>query len=313
MLKSTDYDNPWKEALARYFPSFLDFCFPEAYADIDWARGYQLLDQELRQVTRRASTGFRRIDLLVQVWRRDGTEAWVLVYVEVQTQPRPGFARRLRRCHHRLEDRYDRPVVSLAVLADEDPSWRPERDGYALWGCAVSLEFPTVKLLDLDEAALAASPNPIAAVIRAHRRAQETRRSPVRRLRGKIELVQELYRSGLGRDEVLELLRLVDWFLNLPEPQEEQFWQTLAKWEKEQQMPYVTSWERRGLKRGEQIGRVLGAQEEVLENLTLAYGGVPAEVDAAVRAVTDLARLRALNRAAITASSLDEFRQQLGA
>jgi hypothetical protein len=31
-----DYDSPWKEMLDGYFPAFMAFFFPEAYADIDW-------------------------------------------------------------------------------------------------------------------------------------------------------------------------------------------------------------------------------------------------------------------------------------
>lgn len=29
--------------------------------------------------------------------------------------------------NYRIFDRYDRPVASLAVLADDDPGWRPPR------------------------------------------------------------------------------------------------------------------------------------------------------------------------------------------
>jgi len=34
-----DYDSPWKEVLERYFEDFMAFFFPEAHADIDWAKG----------------------------------------------------------------------------------------------------------------------------------------------------------------------------------------------------------------------------------------------------------------------------------
>jgi hypothetical protein len=45
----SDYDSPWKEMLEGYFPDFMVFFFPEAYEDIDWARGYESLDKELQQ------------------------------------------------------------------------------------------------------------------------------------------------------------------------------------------------------------------------------------------------------------------------
>ena len=53
----TDYDSPWKEMLDEYFLAFMAFFFPEAYRDIDWARGYESLDQELAQIVRDAELG----------------------------------------------------------------------------------------------------------------------------------------------------------------------------------------------------------------------------------------------------------------
>jgi hypothetical protein len=46
--------------------------FSEAYAGIDWARGYEFLDKELQQVVRDAELGRRLADKLVKVWRVDG-------------------------------------------------------------------------------------------------------------------------------------------------------------------------------------------------------------------------------------------------
>jgi hypothetical protein len=76
----TDYDSPWKEALERYLPQFLEFFFPEAHGDICWERGYEFLDKELQQVVRDAELGRRLADKLVKVWRTGGEEVWVLIH-----------------------------------------------------------------------------------------------------------------------------------------------------------------------------------------------------------------------------------------
>lgn len=91
----TDFDSPWKEALVRYFPAFLQFFFPEAHRDIRWERGYEFLDKELQRVVRDAELGKRLADKLVKVWRRDGEEVWVLIHIEVQGQVEAGFAERM--------------------------------------------------------------------------------------------------------------------------------------------------------------------------------------------------------------------------
>ena len=76
--------------------------------------------------------------------------------------------------NYRLFDRYNRMVVSLAVLADERAGWRPDRFGYSLWGCTVGFQFPVVKLLDYaaEEAALEflASWNPPSLARQGYRR-----------------------------------------------------------------------------------------------------------------------------------------------
>jgi hypothetical protein len=108
----------------------------------------QSLDTELQQIVRDAALGTRLADKLMQVWRRDGVEQIVLVHTEIQGTRDTDFAKRIYVYNYRLFDRYDRPVVSLAVLGDASPSWRPTRYEQSLWGCRVGSEFPVVKLRD---------------------------------------------------------------------------------------------------------------------------------------------------------------------
>ena len=182
-----DYDSPWKEMLDGYFPAFMAFFFPEAHADIDWTRGYESLDTELQQIVRDAALGSRDRD----------------------------FAKRMYVYNYRLFDRYDRPVVSLAVLGDASPTWRPTRYRQRLWGCRVGIEFPVVKLRDYAARwdALEASDNPFAMVVMAQLQARATRRDPEGRLQGKLRLIRRLYERGYARQDVLELLRFIDWVL----------------------------------------------------------------------------------------------------
>ncbi|MCU0808617.1 MAG: hypothetical protein MUC53_12015, partial [Candidatus Contendobacter sp.] len=67
-MKRDDYDTPWKQMLARYFPAFLEFFFPAAY--------------ELHKVVRDAALGQRRADALMRVTGRDGVDDWVLALPE---------------------------------------------------------------------------------------------------------------------------------------------------------------------------------------------------------------------------------------
>lgn len=50
--------------------------------------------------------------------------------------------------NYRAFDLYHKPVVSLAILGDENPSWRPNFYEYRLEKSWTNLEFSMVKLLD---------------------------------------------------------------------------------------------------------------------------------------------------------------------
>ena len=253
----TDMDSPWKEILESYFEAFMALFFPEAHTQIDWDRKYEFLDKELQQITREAKIGRRTVDKLVKVWRKDGTEKWILVHIEVQAQEDAGFEMRMFVYHYRIFDRYQRQVVSLSILADEKEHWRPRKFSYGLWGCEMEFRFPTIKLLDFrkDPSRLeAAKGNPFAVVVEAHLLAMETRQDADNRLERKFHLVKRLYMEGYGRQEVLDLFRFIDWIMDLPEGHDRLFWKELAKYEEGKKMAFVTSVERIGIEKGLQQG-----------------------------------------------------------
>lgn len=116
MLPVSDFDGPWKEVLDVYLAEVFAFFFPAAHREIAWEQGYRSLDTELQQVAPVGQTGGQAVDKLVRVALRDGTDAWVLVHLEVQSQTDTIFAERMFRYHARLFDLYRRQVVSFAIL-----------------------------------------------------------------------------------------------------------------------------------------------------------------------------------------------------
>jgi hypothetical protein len=247
-----DYDSPWKEALDRYFEPCLAFFFPMVHADIDWGRGYEMLDKELQPIVRQAKHGRRYVDTLVKVWLQSGEEKWLLIHIEVQAWKEGDFPRRMFVYNHRLFDRYDQEVISLAILIDDDPAWRPSRFEYGRWGFRTTIEFPIVKLLDYAAKyqELEADPNPFAVVVRAHLKALETRRSPAERQAWKMRLVKGLYGRGMDPEDVRRLFRFIDWVMDLPAPQERVFGEELAAFQQEKRMPFIDIAERMGMEKG---------------------------------------------------------------
>ena len=265
-----DYDSPWKEVLEHYFQAFLGFFFPEAHAEIDWSRGYESLDTELQQIVRDAELGKRLADKLMKVWRQDGEEQVVLVHIEVQGEYDAAFAERMFVYHYRLYDRYRKPIVSLAVLGDERPLWRPTHYRQALWGCQINLRFPVVKLLDYEQrwGELEASANPFAVVVMAHLKTRATRQDLEQRLQWKLQLVKRLYEKGYPREDILELFRFIDWLLTLPAAWEQRFTVQLSEYETAMSKPYITQLERHGIEKGLAQGLEQGMQQGLEQGLS---------------------------------------------
>jgi hypothetical protein len=247
-----DYDSPWKEALEHYFPHFLALLFPRIHTAIDWSKGHEFLDKELQQVVRDAESGRRHADKLAKVYTREGAETWVLVHVEVQGDAEAGFAERMYVYNYRIFDKYRVDIVSLAVLADATASFRPSAYVRERWGCALRFRFPIRKLLDLQVrwAELEADPNPFALVVMAHLKAQESKDGATRK-GAKMRLVRLLYQRGYSREDILELFRVLDWLLQLPDGLEREFRRELIAFEEQTDMPYITSIERLGRQEGQ--------------------------------------------------------------
>ncbi|MCI0458307.1 MAG: hypothetical protein L0Z62_15190 [Gemmataceae bacterium] len=299
----TDYDSPWKEALDLYFEQCLAFFFPQAHADIDWGRGYETLDKEFQQVVRAAEQGRRYVDKLVKVWLKSGEEQWLLIHVEVQTSREGEFPKRMYVYNYRIFDRYDREVVSLAILGDDDPNWRPDHFGHQRWGCSAGLRFPVVKLLDYaaHEQALEAHPNPFAMVVLAHLKTLETRQNPADRQAWKVRLVKGLYERGLNAKDVRQLIRFIDWVMDLPPVLERLVREEIHRYEEEKRMPFMTSFER--FARTEELlaGIELG--------LELKLGAQGLQLMPEIRQITDIEKLRAIRQAIRTATTPDDLRK----
>ena len=139
----------------------------------------------------------------------NGNPRLIYVHVEVQGQYDAEFAERMFVYNYRLYDRYRQPVASLAVLADDQPGWRPDHFSLEALGCKHQLNFPIVKLLDYAEQVeqLESCKNPLALVTLAHLRTRQTQKLPQERFEAKLQLIRLLYQRSWERQQILDLLR----------------------------------------------------------------------------------------------------------
>lgn len=281
---AANFDGAWKEALDHYLPACLALLFPEVYAGIDWTQPVKDEPLALLQINPEVGKGNQYVDKLVQVTRLDGEQTMVFVHLEIQAQRDEAFTERMFRYHTRLFDRTRRPVASLAILADSDPTWRPETFGYAIWSCHILLRFPIIKLLALDTAILEASSNLIALVILIHRDAQATQGKPQERMERKIIRFRSLFHKGYQGEDLRRVYRILEHILRLPDDLQEEAHATMRQIEQEENtmsLPMI------GLeKEGYLRGHAEAVQQLVLTQLKRKFGGMTSALEAAVKTLT---------------------------
>lgn len=280
-----NYDTPWKNAVARYFPEFMAFFFPDAYQDIDWTRPIEFLDQDMAQLAPDSAIGPRRVAKLVRVSTLSAPDEPVLLHVEVQNWPGRGFAERIFIYHYRIYDRHHCAVTSLAVTADSGHRLPPNRFGYDVFGCSWWLEFPVTSLAsyagNLDQ--LLRDANPFALLTAAHILALRTRHKHIERYAAKLHLITRLFEHKWDRRRTMDFMRAIGWMMRLPATLETTLLHAVKGLKKEGNMDYLLPFEREALARGEQQGMLQGMQRgirqgqaQVLERLLVQrFGPLP--------------------------------------
>ncbi|MCA9796926.1 MAG: hypothetical protein KC910_34185 [Candidatus Eremiobacteraeota bacterium] len=175
------------------------------------------------------------------------------------------------------------------------------------------------------------SKNPFGPVVAAHLHVRSGGPGSPRRQRVKQRLVRQLHESGFSSDDIRQLYRLIDWFLQLDRVQEEVFWLELRRYERKHEMPYITSVERighkkgleQGLKRGleqgleeglqkgraegQMEGHARGVRDSIRTVLTARFGDGCLERLGDLEDVSDPSQLSALTLASATVPSFEDF------
>lgn len=267
--------------LEDLFEDFIAFFFPRIHQDVDWFRGYQFLDQELRKILKGSATNKRIVDKLVKVFLKDGAEKWLLIHIEIQSYPERKFPERMFVYNYRIFDKAHKEVVSLALLTDENPRFRPSEYRRERWGFEVLCRYPVVKIIDYRErwAELEASDNPFTIAVCAYLKTLEVKGNTQALYSWKKYFLLELYRRGLSREKVHAIYKFIDWIMRLPEELENEISEEIRMIEEKTPMPYVTSMERLGIKKG----RAEGITQGIAAILEIKFGpdGLPLSARAA--------------------------------
>jgi hypothetical protein len=313
-----DFDSPWKELLGHFFEEVIAFLLPLAHAEVDWSVEQEHLETEMRKLLAQAEVGPRRFDTLVKVTRK-GSGDIALIHVELQMQQEADFERRMFVYNYKGSDRYNLPVVSLAILGDDNAAWRPECYVFDLWGCQTTFRFVAIKLLDWHgrEDTLEAHPNPFAVFILAHLMTLATRGDDQIREKWKSRLAKNFLAREMALEDRKQWFRLLDWLMQLPEDRNREVWKPIYALE-DPGMSFLSFYEREEKRvadlaeaRGETRGEARGLIRAVRALMTANYGAAGLALMPRVEGIEDNALLDRLVMAAEAGASVEQLTAML--
>jgi len=315
-----EHDSAWKEVLEKLLEKFLYFFFPEIHKDIDFSRGFVFLDNELQQIAVESESGKRIIDKLVKVYLRDGSEQWLLIHIEIQGYEQKEFPERMYVYNYRIFDKFKHEVISLALLTDENPNFRPNEYSRARreWGFEVVCRFPVVKLIDYREkwAELEANPHPFALIVRAYLKALETVGSVQEKYSWKKRFLLELYESGMDRETLWAIYKFIDWMIRLPKDLNKTFVAEMKTIEEAKHMSLITSAEEVGMEKGLEKGLEQGVstlQDVIAMIIESKFGEAGQQLAERTQAVKRLDNLKRFSEKLLHAQTVSEVEMILDA
>ena len=207
----------WKGIIEDLFADFLRFFYAGADELFDMDRGFEFLDKELAQLySGQDIQDPKFVDKLVKVYKKDGTEEWLLIHLEVQGYYDKLFPLRMFTYFYRILDRCNKEVASIAIFSDNDKNYQPDRYEYNSLETSNTFRFKTYKIKGQNVRALENSDNPFAVVILTVLIAlQKSEITQDGLLDLSMELARRLVRKGFSRLKINRLLHFIQAYVCL--------------------------------------------------------------------------------------------------
>lgn len=113
----------------------------------------------------------------------------------------------------------------------------------------------------------------------------------------------------------MELFRLIDWMMTLPEKLQTAFEQQLERYQEENKMPLLSQIETRAMQRGTELGvqqeALRSGRKSVLRVLEVRFQEVPEAIADTINSIEDVDFLDRLHIQAVVIPSLSEFEKLL--
>jgi hypothetical protein len=159
------------------------------------------------------------------------------------------------------------PVISLAILTDDDDDYRPNEYRVSFCDFELRMKIPIVKIMDFKwkkehRERLEKATGPMALVIKAQIKSIELKKAGEdTRYEAVKELIRECYRAGYSSDDIYPVMKFIEWVIRISKENEKRLKEEIVRIEEVYNMPYLASWERSARRKGKIEGKVEGLEE----------------------------------------------------
>ena len=241
--------------------------------------------------------------------RFKGAIAFFLIHVEHQSTAPVSFARRFFRYYSAIFEKHGLPVYPIVIYSHDLPK-KKQPNVYKVDfpdGEVLRFRYRVVQLNRLSWRRFVNSDNPVASALMAKMKIA-TRDRP----RVKVECLRLMVTLRLNRAKMHLISSFVDAYLNLNDGEEQKFSRSLEQADllpkqKEEVVEIVTSWERRGIEKGMEKGRLDELRMMLLDELAQRFGTADQATISKVQNLNSIDDLRKLTRRAFTAETLQEL------
>jgi hypothetical protein len=214
------FDLLWKAGIEEMPTEAISSLMRKQAHLIDFTRPPEFLDKELRAIinsNKKKLDSNNHADFLVRVWMKDGQEQWILIHIEVQSQPQfdGKFEERMYLYYVRIKQKYKCAVASLAVLADGSKKFKPKLYQESCLDTHLSFAFPYLKIMDLDADELRKSENPFDVVLLCVHLALKAGKKGLKSLDLKLQIVRHLFAKGFSAQERASVYAFIRYFIRL--------------------------------------------------------------------------------------------------
>ena len=309
MPEKIDHDQIFKNLLKNFFREFMELFFRDEAEAIDFRR-ISFLDKEYFTDT---SGGKRKqLDLVVRAGLKGGGEEYILIHTEFESSRDMNFPKRMYEYYSQLFLRYRKPIIPIAIFAD-DARWRkPIPDAYEVgFGkeTYVHFKYRQIKLKNLDYRKFLGSKNPLAYALMA--KMGYDRKQMVQTKSEFCRLIAGSKKINPARRYLL--IEFVEAYMQLNREQQKTYDHIIdERKEFKEVKKMITVYEKRGLEQGMEQGMekglLEGKQEDLLLLMEKKFGKLSKSVQGKIRKVTSVKKLDSLLVKLLDAKKLTDLK-----